>query len=442
MSRHVRKLLAWVAFVVALGASSVHAHSAPGVTGILDEDAAGLHMLGLYYGLALREGSAWRFVCSQIYGGTGQDLAASLPGGGAAIATPTGIVIMKRDGTVAPHPDPESQRGVVTAFARSAGKLYALRMRPDLVANDLIEITDRTVHVLWTDTRYWNDIAVGASSLALVRFAQDTIEALRLSFNGEVLSDQTATVLDPQEATVRVIADVPYYTVKTQRSTSLGRFDQNMWHVVLDTGNSIAGPLALPDGTVLVAKEGQLSTFANDMATPLNETDFVIGLNQLEDHPYACTRTGVRDLSSSALGAQLFGLSELLAPDACLAPEALRSDCELEWQHFQIELLGANIPLATENAPAKECMSPAASSAGATLTPADQAGSSSSAAGSTAAATSGAAGSLAAASQPTSRASSGCSCCIPRRSEHAAEVACALFFAFMLLVRKRSRLNA
>jgi hypothetical protein len=49
---------------------------------------------------------------------------------------------------------------------------------------------------------------------------------------------------------------------------------------------------------------------------------------------------------------------------------------------------------------------------------------------------------VAGASQSTSQASSGCSCCIPRRSEHAAEVACALLFAFMLLVRRRSRLNA
>jgi hypothetical protein len=428
MPRYVRDVLAWIALVASLGGSSAHAHSAPGVAAILDEDAAGVHMLRLYQGLVLREGSAWRFVCSQIYGGAGQDLAASLPGGGAAIAIPSGIVIMKRDGTVATHPDPEAQRGVVTAFARKAGKLYAVRRQPDFSASDLVEITDRTVRVLWTDTRYWNDIAVGTSSLVLVRFAQDSIEALGLSFNGEVLSDQTAIVVDPLDVTVRMLGDVPYYTVKTQGPTRLARFDQNLWHVVLDAGSSLAGPLALPDGTVLVALDGQLSTFSNDSATPLAETDFVIGLNALEDHPYACTRTGLRNLSSSALGAQLFELSELLGPDTCLAPFASRTACELEWQHFQIELLGANIPLVTDNAPARECVVPAAGSAGSTVTPTDQAGSGSS----------GPAGE----SQPTSGPSSGCSCCIPRRSEHAAAIACALLFAFMLLVRRRPRSKA
>jgi hypothetical protein len=423
-----RRYMVWVVVVVSLCASSAHAHSAPGVTAILDEDAAGLHMLRLYQGLVLREGSAWRFVCSQIYGGVGQDLAASLPGGGAAIAIPTGLVVMKRDGTVGPHPDPEAQRGVVTAFARTAGKLYALRMRPDLLASDLIEITDRTVRVLWTDTRYWNDIAVGASSLDLVRFQQDYIEALRLSYSGEVLSHQTAVLIDPLEVTVRVVGDVPYYTVKMPGSTSLGRFDQNAWHGVLNAGNSLAGPLPLSDGTVLVALDGVLSTFANDTATPLRETDFVIGLSHLEDHPYACTTTGLRNVSGSALGAQLFGLSELLAPDACLAPEALRSACELEWQHFQIELLGANIPVATEDVPARECVGPAAGFAETTPMPIDQAGSLSS----------GQAG----ASQPTSPTSSGCNCCITRRSEHVAERACAILFAFVLFVRRRSRTRA
>jgi hypothetical protein len=357
-----------------------------------------------------------------------------LPGGGAAIAIPTGLVIMKRDGTVGPHPDPEAQRGVVTAFARTTGKLYALRTHADLLASDLIEITDRTVRVLWTGTSYWNDIAVGASFLALVRFQQDYIEALRVSFSGEVLSDQTAIVVDPLEVTVRVIADVPYYTVKMPGSTSLGRFDQNAWHVVLNAGNSLAGPLELPDGTVLVALDGMLSTFANDMATPLLETDFVIGLSQLEDHPYACTRTGLRNVSNNALGAQLFGLSELLAPDACLAPEALRSACELEWQHYQIELLGANIPVATEDAPARECVDPAASVA-ATAMSADQAGSLSSQAGSL---SSGQAG----APQPSSPASSGCNCCIMRRTEPVAGGACAMLFAVVLFIRRRHRLRA
>jgi hypothetical protein len=105
----------------------VYAHSAPGVAAILDEDAAGVQSLRLYSGLVQRAGTSWRFVCSKVYGGVGQDLAASLPGGGAAIAIPSGITLLKRDGRFEPHPDPEARSGTVTAFARADGKLYALR---------------------------------------------------------------------------------------------------------------------------------------------------------------------------------------------------------------------------------------------------------------------------------------------------------------------------
>jgi hypothetical protein len=355
------------------GASTAQAHSAPGVAAILDEDASGVHMLRLNSGLVQRTGASWRFVCSRVYGGVGQDLAVSLPGGGAVIALPNGITLMKRDGTFEPHPDPEARHGTVTAFARTQGKLYALRMPWHSPTSEVIAITDTTVTVLWTDTRSWSDIAVGESSLALVRFEQDVLEELRLSFAGEVISRQTTTLVDPLAVTVRVVGDVPYYTAKLQTSSVLGRIERGTWNAVLTTGNALAGPLALADGTLLVAMDGVLASFANDVATRLTDSDLVIGLHQIDDHRYACTRTGVRELSGTGLGARLFDLSELLGPDACSIPDPLRSDCELEWQHLQVELIGANISLAMSGASEGACatlgaisMPPATAGAGGT----------------------------------------------------------------------------
>ena len=341
---------AWISLCLVHGlcfaVSSVRAHSAPGVAAILDEDAAGIHALRLYSGLVRRAGTSWHFVCSKAYGGVGQDLAASLPGGGVAIAIPDGIVLMKRDGTFEAHPDPEARRGTVTAFARTDGKLYALRAPTSSAVSEVIAITDTNVDVLWTDTRAWSDIAVGESSLVLVRFDQDVIEELRLSFAGEVISRQATTLFGALAVSVRVVGDVPYYAAKLDSSSVLGRIEQRTWHVVLKSDTALAGPLALSDGTVMVSTDGVLSTLANDVATRLMDTDIVIGLSQLDGHPYACTRTGLREVSSTGLGAALFDLSQLLGPDECSVPEALRSDCELEWQHVQVELIGASIPLA------------------------------------------------------------------------------------------------
>jgi hypothetical protein len=434
-----------LAVLVALsgGASRVYAHSQPGVSGILDEDAMGVvHMLRLYQGLVQRDGEKWRFVCSKTYGGGGQDLAGALPGGGAVISLPVGIAIMKRDGTVLPHPDPESQAGTVTAFARGNDKLYALRWRDQFMVYDVLEITESTVRVLWTDTHLWSDIAVGTESLALVRAEQDEIEDLRLSFSGEVLSEDKAPLMDVRAVTVRVMGNVSYYAARFGDSSQLGRIEQGTWKPAVMARNAIAGPLLMGDGTALVGVDGVLSTFANDTATPLGDSsDFVTALYQLDGRPYACTSTGLRDLASTGLGTQIFDMSQLLGPDECMVPEAARNDCELEWQHLVVELLGARIALATDDDTSAKVCGAGAATAGAGAAGAEASASSDSgsagAAGSAPSSDSAQAGAQAeepTVAAPQSSQGAGCACGIvppaPRSAaafEYTVLVACGLF---------------
>lgn len=429
-----------LAMMVLCAPRHVLAHSQPGVSGILDRDAAGVQVLRLYQGLVQRDGGKWRFVCSKSYGGGGQDLAGSLPGGGVAIALPMGIALMKRDGSVLPHPDPEGQNGILTAFARSDDKLFALRWRDRLMVSDVIEISESAVRVLWTDTHYWSDIAVGEGSLALVRIGQDEIEDLRLSFEGEVLSEDKAMLPDVRAVTVRVMGDVPYYAARLQNQSLLGRLQQGAWQTVLTAGNALAGPLVMADGTTLIALDGVLSTFSNDVATPLADTDFVTGLYQLDGRPYACTRTGLRDLASNGLGAPLFDLSELLGPNECTVAEDARSACELEWQHLMVELLGANIPLATDDSPAGVCAAGSTGPASA-VAPAGQAGAQAASAGAVAAEVVPAsdvsqAGSHS--SEPMDSAqTSGCTCgIVPRMQRRAAAFGYITFVALGLFLRR------
>ena len=67
-------------------------------------------------------------LCSGLYQGVGSEISAALPGGGVAIAARQGIWVLKRDGTIGPHPDPQA-KGHVTAFARGGGKLYGIQQR-------------------------------------------------------------------------------------------------------------------------------------------------------------------------------------------------------------------------------------------------------------------------------------------------------------------------
>jgi hypothetical protein len=342
--RSVFALLATL--LLLLPSSALHAHSAPGVAAIVDEDAHGIYVVRLYEGHAQHARDGWHMFCSSLYQGQGSEISAALPGGGVAIA-PTGIWLLQRDGTIGPHPDPQGQ-GFVTAFARGAGTLYGIRQRSG--GYDVIEVTASAVRVLWTDSRYWSDLAVGGTFIQLVRIDGGVIEELQLSLGGKVLSTAQAAVADVQAVNAHIVDDAAYYTVRLGTRVQLGRIQQNAWQVLQMAASSIAGPSRTADGVSFVALDGKLATFDADVLTPLPEMDFVTGLNRLDDHSYACTRTGLRNLSRAGLGEPLFDLSQLLPPDPCIVPENVRVACELEWQHVQVELLGSNIPLAQASA--------------------------------------------------------------------------------------------
>lgn len=456
------RALAWACIAllaVCVRASIASAHGAfPGVSDMLDQTADGVKILRIYQGLVMKEGSSWRYVCSKAYNGAGADIAGSLPGGGVAIAVPSGITLMKRDGTFMPHPDPEAGQAEPTAFARSAEKLYALRFRDRVLASDVIEITDTTVKVLWTDSRIWSAIAVGESSLVLARADQDEVNELRLSFDGEVISEDKAPLPDTYAVAVQVMKDVPYYSVRLQNSSVMGRIEKGAWKQALMSGSAMAGPFVMPDGTAFVALDGVLSTFANDTATPLAENlDFVTELAQLDGHAYACTSTGLRDLTSSGLGDRLFDMSELLGPNECSIPMEQKNDCEIEWQHTQIEFIGANIKLAMGDTSEKVCDATAAGAAGGGAAGAagtasvagavaqagtNAAGSASSEASMQTASAGGAGGAGAEKAAALHTQSSGCACGMVPRSPRGAAVTFALLIATGWYLRRRRKYSA
>jgi hypothetical protein len=360
---------------------------------------------------------------------------------------------LKRDGSTTPHPDPEAAQGTPTAFARGAGTLYALRMRPRLRVTDVVEITDTSVRIVWTDSRYWSDIAVADTGLVLVRMEGDEVDELRLSFSGEVVSEQKAALVDPLEVSVRVIGDTPYYTAKFASSTEFARIEKDTWKRILQAGNTLAGPLQMSDGTVLVALDGVLSSLVNDVATPVSDDDFVVGLAQLDGHPYAATRTGMREVASTGLGGEIFDLAALWGPDECLVPDGAESDCELEWQHFQVELLGANIPLATGDTTQKQCgvsdreMALGATTAGvgsmAPGSPAEAGSAATGGAGVAGGVPDKAAIATADAAETPAQSGSSCACGImPQRPRYAANLGCSALLALALRLRAGRRIRA
>jgi hypothetical protein len=296
--------------------------------------------------MALREGSQWRFICPTRFHGEAQDPADALTGGGVAIGTTGGLWIMRRDGVVAPHPDPGAAGSQIVGLASSEAGLFGLRSRTDLY--DVVQIDAEHVRVLFTDTRYWNDIAIGDGSLLLLRFEGAALETLTLSFEGQMLAQTKATLpATPQVAFLRPVADLPYVVLGFMDGAyELGRIEQGAWHIVQDARGNLGGPLQTAEGQRFIAVEGVLASFDAESPMPRGDTSsFVVGLRRLGSRSYACTTDGVRDVGSEGLGAQRFTFVELMPPQLDDLADDQRANCNLEWQHLLLDLRSQQIPV-------------------------------------------------------------------------------------------------
>jgi hypothetical protein len=316
------------------------------VLSIADQDDSGPLALRLGQGMALRQGSEWRFICPTRFHGEAQDPADALPGGGVAIGTTGGLWIMRRDGMLAPHPDPGAAGSEIVALASSEAGLFGLRSRTDLY--DVVQIDAERVRVLFTDTRYWNDVAIGDGSLWLLRFEGAALETLTLSFDGQMLAHTQASLpATPQVAFLRPVADLPYVVLGFMDGAyELGRIEQGAWRIVQDARGNLGGPLQTADGQRFIAVEGALASFDAESLMPRGDTSsFVVGLRRLGSRSYACTTDGVRDVGSEGLGAQRFRFAELMPPQLGDLPDDQRANCNLEWQHLLLDLRSQQIPV-------------------------------------------------------------------------------------------------
>jgi hypothetical protein len=337
----------------ALGAFLTHASlpadaaahgQAPAVLSVADQDDAGPLALRLGQGMALRQGLAWHFICPTRFQGEAQDPADALPGGGVAIGTAGGLWIMRRDGALAPHPDPGAAGSRIVALTSSEAGLFGLRSRTDLY--DVVQIDADRVRVLFTDTRAWSDIGIADGYLVLVRYEGAALETLALSLEGQMLAQAQAPLpATPVAAFARPIADLPYIVVGfVGAAYELGRIEQGAWRILQEAGGNLAGPLQTADGKRFIAVEGALASFDAETVTPSSDpSSFVIGLRRLGSRSYACTTDGVRDVGSEGLGAQRFTFAELLPPQLDDLQGDQRMSCNLEWQHLLLDLRSNNI---------------------------------------------------------------------------------------------------
>jgi hypothetical protein len=307
---------------------------------IVAADAHGASVVRLNEGLAVRRPEGWRFVCPELWGEDAVVPAQSIPGGPVLIGASTGLFVMHDDGEVVRHADPGAAGRVIALGASSAG-LFALRAQG---AYEVLAVEAHSVRVLRSDTHPWADMSVTDSFLSLLRIEDGRLYELQLAPDGAVLLERDAPLpAGASNVQARVAGRTSYaLLLSSTLSAELGRIEQGGW-LSLARAGAIAGPLQTAQGQLLLALDAGLTRFDGEQLSAPAEAAGVTCLGRLGELDYACTADALRALESETLGAALFELAALLAPDLERVPEAARDACTLQWQRYGIDLLKLGI---------------------------------------------------------------------------------------------------
>ena len=340
--RAVIALFAVTAWVCALEPPPARAHGEPPeVLSLVERDGDGARIVRLNEGLALRTAQGFRYLCPALWGEDAVAPAHALPDGGVVIGTGSGLWRIAEDGSVEPHPDPAAA-GRVIALAASGNELFALRYRGD--AYQVLQVHEDRVQVLFGSVSAFDDLAADGEALQLVGLAGGRLHELRLSFAGDVLSENEAGAPPGAVAALaRLAGGTGYALVLTSAlSAELGRIADGSWRV-LASGRLLGGPVETAEGARFVAVDGELARLDGDSLAPFGDAARVTCLRRHFEFPYACSDYGLRALSPDGLGASLFELEDLGPPELARIPAEQRQSCELQWQRYAVDLRAIGI---------------------------------------------------------------------------------------------------
>jgi hypothetical protein len=344
--------LSAVALFALTPCSSARAHGTPPTAyAVVAHDAEGALAVRLSTGVALRRSAErFQFVCPAAWGDEYAAPLGALDDGTIVVGATNGLMLLKADGTVRAHPDPAAA-GISTEIVRAAHGVFSLRTTQQ--GSEVLAIDADKVHVVWQDTKSWYSLAALDDKLLLLRANSNTIEQLTVSAtDGKELDRQVAMVATPVDyAFARATGGAAYALLLFQTAPELGSLRMNAFGKIAEGLSSIAGPLSVGAKTLL-AVDGQLSELTNGSATPLTESAYVLCLEQSDGLAYACKPDGIARVSDQGLGAALFKLAWLTAPNlGQLAPGKPHDRCDYQWQDMRFDLIALGTPLPEDAAP-------------------------------------------------------------------------------------------
>jgi hypothetical protein len=304
---------------------------------------SGALVLRLNEGLAIRRCDRWKYVCPALWGADNIAQAEVIPGGPVAIAGPSGLFLLRDDGSVTPHPDPAAL-GPVIRFATAGEALFALRTRDQ--RGEVVRVTPGAIEVVWSDPGVtWTALAADGTALHLVRNEGTRLFHAQLSLQGEPIAMEEVTLpeafLQVQGASV-TRGRLYVIALRLMGGLELGRIDQGAWLSDCTGGDNLSGPVE-SEGELLVTVNRSLARVAGQCSEIIATPEQVSCVGQESGRSYACTRSGASLLHGDGVGSPLFLLAELTPPDLGVVPAEVQPLCSAQWSRYREDLLSLGV---------------------------------------------------------------------------------------------------
>jgi outer membrane protein assembly factor BamB len=337
-----RGVLHFGAFLLALMACArAFAHGVPPQAyAVLSHDAQGPLAVSFSAGVALRRGpQQYQFLCPMAWNDQFASPIAALPDGTIVVGATDGLILLALDGTFRPHPDPAAIGRSDDVVRSPRGAVFSLR--PAAQGSEVLAVDAQTVRVLWKDANILYSLAALDDRLVLLRANGMMLEQVTLSAtDGAVLERQTAILDLPIDYVFARASGGTAYALVVFRNGSvrLGSLQMNNFTKLADGELSIAGPLSMPNGTLL-ALDGKLTQLVAGQAAPLADEHNVVCLAEQDGLTYACDSEGIARVNDRALAEPLFRFDWLVAPDLARVPEGdQRFLCNSQWQDLRFDI--------------------------------------------------------------------------------------------------------
>jgi hypothetical protein len=292
-------------------------------------------------GLAVLRNDRWSFACPSLWGDP-DTTAGKIPLAGSVDGIVSWIIgaddlYVVRDGVLTALARPDLSRAAVIALAGDHEALFGLSISS--AGSSLVRINDAAKLPLYSSPEFWSALAIDDARIQLARITTDEIVRTTLDRSGEVLEEFRSPIEGAlAQIRLRPTAERLFAVLYDGQQYTLAELEQASLHVVLQSTGPIQGPQAGPDGRLWVALDGELMHEAGAGFAAVGEARRVTCLGQWGSAPYACSGAEIRRLDDTGLGARLFQLDQLSAPDAELVASDVARDCEFQWLLYRNDL--------------------------------------------------------------------------------------------------------